>query len=83
MKSVKGMTGYSEAALSHAFDKVIHRVDWKAPIDARIDRADQWVVAAAIRFYTATEACVTDDGQERLRVQSVGYRGGPLDDVKD
>lgn len=70
--------GFTQAQLSAAFDRVANPNDWRAPIDKVLlaERATP-AVSAAVEFYTATQATITDLGNGFVRVTAVGYRMGP------
>lgn len=77
--------GYSEQEIRDCFDRVIAMGatpnDWRAPICSLLDEdEDAMLVAAAIEFFTATEATfrvVPSSKGDRRIVEAVGYRAGP------
>lgn len=69
-----------QARLTPWFDRVVSKVDWKAPIKAFCRAEDMAITAEAIAFFTATEAAFEDAGCGWLRVTATGYRMGPAGD---
>lgn len=72
--------------LRAAFDAVATPGDWRAPINTFLpdwlEEGDpgHHLTAAAIAFYTATEARFTTTPSGRTRVEAIGYRWGPAGD---
>lgn len=69
---------FTRRELMDAFSAVEEPGDWKAPIDQVVpEDFDLDAIAAAVEFFTATEATFTDAGGRRVRVEADGYRMGP------
>ena len=75
----KLLGGFTEDALSAAFDKVSNKDHWKGPIDCVVSlTAEELVTTAhAIPFYTATGANFTALGDGKYHVTAPGYWAGP------
>lgn len=68
---------YEESDLKSAFLKVANPFDLKGPIEAIIPEKDLNLTAAAIEYYTATQAEFKKIQDGYVRVLSIGYRLGP------
>lgn len=80
---VKKLTGgWPAELLATAFDLVSNKKDWKAPISYDHVKTElKELVAAAVEFYTATEATFEPSGVEGYwKVKAAGYRAGPAGD---
>lgn len=67
--------------LKGAFDRLIDRDDWRAPISKAVDPAvlnvDMELLKMAVGFFTGVEAHVSVTPNGLWLVQSPGYRNGP------
>ncbi|MEE8536895.1 MAG: hypothetical protein V3S71_02735 [Acidobacteriota bacterium] len=71
-------TGYTEEALSAAFDAVACPEDWRAPIEARLPAPlDPELVTAAVEFYTSTTPTFLPLSNGETWISARGYRDGP------
>lgn len=60
------------------FNRVCDKSDWKGPIKGFCRVEDKEIIADAIEFFTATQACFFDTGVSGwLMIDAVGYRNGP------
>ena len=81
-KTHKELTGYTEEALSAAFDSVANPDDWRAPIEGYCAPEAAEIVTAAVECYTATVPEIRGPlaiGRHagKLTVRAAGYRAGP------
>lgn len=65
------------ATMDRAFQLVVNKDDWKAPIDAWIRKRDLALVLEAIEYYTATVGRVVEELPTYCHVVADGYRNGP------
>lgn len=71
--------GYSQDALSAAFNAVQDKTHWKNPVNAIVDRDQIEILTRAIPWFTGTEAAFSDvDGDpDKVVVTAPGYFAGP------
>ena len=72
----------TQEALEAAFNLVKNKKDWKARIDARINKKDEAIVLAAIIHFTGTAGYTLPHptNPDKLIVRAKGYRMGPCGD---
>ena len=74
--------GYTIAEMEAAFKAVQDLVNWKAPINAVIERDKLDLTLRAIEFYTGTKGLWVPAGTDgsMVRVRAQGYAAGPAGD---
>jgi hypothetical protein len=76
------LVNFTPEQLQAAFDLVKNKKDWKARIDARINKSDAPLVLIAITHFTGTVGYTKPHptNNDKLIVRAAGYRAGPCGD---